>query len=236
MIEAIIGRQHGTNCLLMTIQGKGYVLSDKGTVPNTVSSSHCRLVVDDNGVWTLSNIKSELDTFVDGLQIDSRQITPQSRVDLGINHFVVDMQKVQAVVNKIMPPVFSLRPLEQIWDEYDKGRMALQLAEQRRNNWRAGGGVLSLLGILVMFIPIPALGKIRFVFTGASFLVALYFFVRGFNSSNSLPMKLKKLNEDFESKYLCPNPDCPRFMGPRPYKQLQFDKGCPHCQCKYTNI
>ena len=59
MIEAIIGRQHGTNCLIMTIQGKGYSLSDSGIVPKTVSSSHCKLIVDDNGIWKLSNIKSE---------------------------------------------------------------------------------------------------------------------------------------------------------------------------------
>lgn len=233
MIEAIIGRQHGTNCLLVTIQGKGYPLSDNGTVPKTVSSSHCKLVVDDEGKWTLSNMKSELDTFVDGLQIDSKRITSKSRVALGSNHFVVDMQKVETIINKIAPHVFSLRPLKQIWDEYDKKRTDMQNNEMKIANYQRLQGALSMSAMLLGFV--PELGVFRWIIIGLALLIAVFFFIRGSQVSNSLPMKQKKLNEEFETKYLCPNPDCPRFMGYRSYKQLQFDKGCSLCQCKYTN-
>ena len=233
MIEAIIGRQHGTNCLLMTIQGKGYPLSDSGTVPKTVSSSHCKLLVDDNGIWKLSNIKSELDTFVDGIQIDTKQITTSSRVELGANHFVLDLHKAKAILDKLQPQVFSLRPLEDIWEEYDKEKTKMQNKEMKIANFQRLQGALSMSAMLFGFI--PELGIFRWIIIGVALLIAIFFFVRGAQVSNSLPMKLRKLNDDFEGKYLCPNPNCPRFMGYRPYNQLQYDKGCPHCQCKYTN-
>ncbi len=233
MIEAVIGRQHGTNCLLMIIQGQGYPLSNNGTVPKTVSSSHCKLTVDNNGIWKLSNIKAELDTFVDGLQIDTKQVTPNSRVELGANHFVLNMHKVEAIINNIMPPVFSLRPLEQIWKEYDEKKMHMQNKEMKIANFQRLQGALSMSAMLLGFI--PDLGIFRWIIIGLALLIAVFFFIRGSQVSNSLPMKLKKLNEEFEEKYICPNPNCPRFLGYRPYNQLQYDKGCPHCQCRYTN-
>lgn len=233
MTEAIIGRQHGTNCLLMKVKDKGYPLSGNGTVPNTVSSSHCKLTVDDDGTWRLSNIKAELDTFVDGLQIDTKRVSPNSRVELGANHFVLDMHKVETIIKQLQPSVFSLRPLEQIWKDYDEEKLQMQNKEMKIANFQRLQGALSMSAMLLGFI--PQLGVFRWIIIGLALLIAIFFFIRGSQVSNSLPMKLKKLNDEFETKYLCPNPDCPRFMGYRPYNQLQYDKGCPHCQCKYTN-
>ncbi|MBO7067916.1 MAG: FHA domain-containing protein [Bacteroidaceae bacterium] len=233
MIEAIIGRQHGTNCLLMVIGGQGYALSGNGTVPKTVSSSHCKLTVDDNGTWKLSNIKAELDTFVDGLQIDTKRVSPSSRVELGANHFVLNMHKVESVIRQLQPAVFSLRPLEQIWKNYDDEKLQMQNKEMKIANFQRLQGALSMSAMLFGFI--PQLGVFRWVIMGLALLIAIFFFVRGSMVSNSLPMKLKKLNDKFEAEYLCPNPQCPRFLGYRPYNQLQYDRGCPLCQCRYTN-
>lgn len=233
MIEAIIGRQHGTNCLLMIIQGKGYPLCDNGAVPKTVSSSHCRLVVDDNGTWKLSNIKAELDTFVDGIQIDTKQVNPNSRVELGANHFVLNMHKVKAILDKIQPPVYSLRPLEEIWNRYDQKKMEMQNREMKIANLQRLQGALSMTAMLLGFI--PELGIFRWIIIGAALLIAIFFFIRGTQVSNALPTKLKKLNEDFEREYICTNPTCPRFMGYRSYHQIQHDIGCPLCHCRYKN-
>lgn len=233
MIEAIIGRQHGTNCLLITIKGKSYPLTGNDVVPKTVSSSHCKLVVNDQGEWTLSNIKTELDTFVDGMQIQSRRITPDSHVELGYNHFVVDMHKVQDILYQASPKVFSLQPLEKIWKEYDEKKLAMQQKEMKKQSYQRLQSVLSLSGMI--FAIIPQLGIFRWILLGLALLIALFFLISSLRTSNSLMMKLRALNEEFEKKYICPNPDCPRFLGYRPYNQLQFDKGCPHCQCKYTN-
>lgn len=233
MIEAIIGRQHGTNCMLMKIQGKEYPISENGTVPKTVSSSHCKLTVNDNGTWKLSNIKAELDTFVDGLQIDTKQISPSSRVELGENHFVLNLFKIKEILTQLQPPIFSLRPLEQIWNDYDNKKEQMIIKEAKIANYQRLQGTFSMFGMLLGFI--PQLGFFRWIVIGLALSIAIYFFVRGSNVSNSLQAKLKKLDKELERKYLCPNPQCPRFMGNRPYKLLQYDTRCPACHCEYTN-
>lgn len=243
MIEAIIGRQHGTNCLLMIIQGKGYKISDDGTVPNTVSSSHCRLVVDDNGIWRLSNIKSELDTFVDGQQIDSKQITPHSRVALGANHYVVDMQKVEAVIKKLMPPVFSLRPLEQIWNEYHDTQLQMQIEEKKKNVNKMLTSVLSPISMILFILPMmmkteipPFVNVLRLIIASAIALLSIYFYIQSRRGlKNDIILRMDQLNTDFRQKYVCPNPQCRHFMGNQPYDVLSQMTQCPYCRCKYTN-
>lgn len=242
MIDAVIGREHGTNRLLITIGSKAVALSPNNSVPKTVSGTHCRLQVDDHGTMTLTNIKSQLCTYVDGIQIDSKQITFDSRIELGEDRFRVDMATVKKAMDTIVPPppkVFSLRPLERVWKDYDEKRLAYQLDEQRRNNWRAGGGILSMMGILFMFIPLPeSWGNsmlFRIIFTAAALLVAIYFFIRGFDTSKSLVVKIRELDEKFRKKYVCPNPDCHHFMGMQPYDVLKDNKRCPYCGCQYKN-
>ena len=248
MIEAIIGRQHGTNCLLMKIGGKGYPLSDNNTVPNTVSSNHCKLTIDDKGTWRLSNIKDELDTFVDGIQIATKQVTPESHVNLGANRFVVDMHKVETIIMSIAPPVYSLRPLEQVWNKFHDTQLQMQLDEKKKNVNKMASGVLSSLGMIMILFPIalntekvnitipPFINVLRFVIALVSFLLALYFYIqsrRGLN--NDIILRIDKLNRDFRRNYLCPNPQCRRFMGNIPFDILSQQTQCPHCHCRYTN-
>ena len=244
MAEAIIGREHGTNRLIMRINNQAYALSTPGSAPKTVSSTHCRLLISEKRELTLSNIKSQLNTYVDGIQINSKHITLQSRVELGEDHFPVDMAMVEKVIDKVLPPppeTFSLLPLEPIWKEYDETRLKYQLEEQRRANWRAGGGVLSLIGFALALIPIPKtwemanIGDYRVVFVVAAALVAIYFFIRGFDSSKSLVVRLRKLDEKFRKDYVCPNPKCKHFMGNIPYDVLRRNTKCPYCGCHYTS-
>ena len=42
------------------------------------------------------------------------------------------------------------------------------------------------------------------------------------------------LNRKFEANYVCPNPDCRRFVGYYPYNVLKQNTACPHCKCKWT--
>lgn len=243
MIDAVIGREHGTNRLLITIGNKAVALTPNNSVPKTVSSTHCRLQIDDNGVMTITNIKSQLFTYVNGIQINSKHITYESSIELGEDRFQLDMNAVKKAIETIVPPpplVCSLASLEQVWKEYDEKRLKLQLKEQRRNNWRTGGGILSMLGILFMFIPLPdSLGDniqltLRIVFTSAALLVAVFFFIRGFDTSKSLVVKMRDLDADFRKKYVCPNPKCHHFMGMQPYDVLKANKKCPYCGCHYS--
>ena len=239
MIDAIIGREHGTNRLLLTVNNKAYAISQPNSVPKTVSSKHCRLQIDDKGQMTLTNLKDQLCTYVNGLAISRKIINMDSLIELGEDRFHVDMNVVKKAIDSQLPPpppqTFSLKPLENVWKKYDEQRLQLQLNEQIKNNWKAGGGVLSLIGVLFMFIPIPELGNYRFIFTGAALLIALYFFIRGFDTSKSLVVKMRDLDKDFRKKYVCPNPKCHHFMGVQPYDVMKDNKKCPYCGCQYSN-
>lgn len=243
MLEAIIGRQHGTNCLLIIIQGKSYPISDNGTVPTTVSSSHCKLTVDDNGTWKLSNIKAELDTFVDGLQIDTKVVTPHSRVELGANHFVLNMYKVESVIRQVQPAVYSLRPLERVWNEYHRTQLQMQIDEKKKNVNRMLTGVLSPISMILFIFPmmlkteIPSyVNVIRLLIASAMAFLSLYFFIQSHRGlKNDIILRMDRLNTDFRQRYICPNPQCHHFMGNQPYDVLRQMTRCPYCGCKFKS-
>lgn len=246
MNEVIIGREHGTNRLILTAKGKGYAISAQGSVPKTVSSTHCRLQIDDQGTMTLSNIKSELNTYVNGIQINSKRITFDSRVELGVDHYLLDMKLLRKVLDEAFPPppvVFSLAPLEQVWEDYQTASEEMVIKEQKLNNVRNLQGVFMTSGVVLMLLPQllnmefpPILNVLRFILSIPAIVIPIFFFIRGRDTSKSLIYQQKTLKKDFEAKYVCPNPKCNRFMGYIPYSTLKFSQRCanPECACQYT--
>ena len=71
--------------------------------------------------------------------------------------------------------------------------------------------------------------------TGIGLLLMIYFF---FQSSKFNPVReTDKLREDFQSKYICPNPKCKFFLGFQPYPKMknQIKMKCPFCNCKFDD-
>lgn len=242
MIEAIIGREHGSNRLVMSITGGKVVpLSAPGVVPNTVSSKHCQLKVDDDGVWTLVNIKSALYTYVNGMQIESKRIQPDSRVELGVDHFAVDMPKVKKIVGDLLPKVYSIKHLQTVWDEYHGTQLKMQLDEKRKNTNRMLTGVLSPISMILFILPMvmntempPIVNALRLILAAAMALMALYFYIQSRRGlKNDIILRMDRLNDEFQQKYLCPNPDCHHFLGNQSYRLLTQHGTCPYCRCKF---
>lgn len=245
-LEAVLGKEEGQHRLLVKIGTKAFVVGSPQSVPNTVSRAHCELSVDFSNDQActatkirIRNLKSQNITYVDGQEVESKVIKENSHVQLGFDRYSVDLRKVidgmrkfQMSANPQPPETYSLSPLRTVWEEYDSTRMQLQLKEQKKNNIRNLGGILSATGIL--FMCVPALGALRFVATGFSLIIGLFFFIKGMNTSSSLTVKLHELDKEFRKRYVCPNPKCRHFMGSMPYDVLRQNKGCPHCKCKYT--
>ena len=230
----MIGREEGTCRLIMTIGGKVAELSPAGTAKKSVSRTHCKLVVGDDGKWALTNLKASLATYVDGVQILTKEVNPRSQVVLGADQCVVDMKKVEQILQKVVPaPVktFSLLPLEKVWNDYEEKRMKVQLDEQKKANLQRLQGVLSMLGMMIGLV--EGLGPVRFVVMGLAASIAIFFFIRGSKTSNALVVKLKTLEREFQQQYICPNPECDRYLGV-PWISLKDQVGCPKCKCKYT--
>lgn len=244
-VEAVIGKEEGQHRLLVKIGQKAFVVGNPQSVPNTVSRLHCSLSVEysDDQVRKVTrikiqNLKPENITYVDGQEVESKAIRENSHVQLGFDRYTMDLKQVVDGMRKFLPAItpppaetFSLLKLKAVWEEYDSAKVELQLAEQKKNNLRSLGGILSGAGILFMFI--PSLGVIRYIATGLSVIIGIVFFIRGMNTKSSFTVKMHDLDEKFRKRYVCPNPECRHFLGQIPYDVLRQNKGCGYCKCKY---
>lgn len=224
-MEIIIGRDAQTQKLSVSKDGKTSLFGQAGSVPMDVSRNHISLQPAGTGKWVIKNIKAQNVTFVNGIAIESKTITENDRVELGNSHYLLRWEAIQEPKVETV----DIRPLEEIWNWYDTTQLNLKESERKIQNFQRLSGILSSCGILFMFF--QGLGPIRFVLTGLSIIIAVFFFVRGNNSDSSLNIKLNDLAKEFRKKYKCPK--CGRFMGYSPYDILIQNDACPYCRTKY---
>lgn len=197
----------------------------------SVSRKHCRLTDNGDGTFTLQNISETACTYVDGREVVKTIVRPETVVQLGptFRAKVVDLLPPAAVKK----PEFSLRPLKDVWDEYDQRKLAIQEGAAKQANMSRLQGILSMSGMCIGFIPgVPS--ALRVVIVIAALAVTVYFFWKGMKS-DSVQKQIRDLDEEFATKYKCPNPECGRPFGTLPYRSIEFNKQCIACGCKYTH-
>lgn len=236
-MEIIIGREAGARRLLCVADGRTFAVGQAGSVPLSVSRQHCRLIVSGEKL-TIENIKPENVTYVDGLQVLSKNITPTSRVQLSMERFTIPLQQIVSLATgrpaqpqQPQAPTFSLKPLKAVWEEYDKQRLAIQDDAARNANRQRLQGILSLTGMCIGFIP-GIDQTLRVAIIVAALGVAIYFFIQGWNK-DTVQKKLHDLDNQLAKDYKCPS--CGRPFGAVPYRQIEFSKQCFSCGCKYTH-
>ena len=261
----LVGKEPVNGRLFVSVkingQPKTAAIGEMNSVPNSVSRckpaeniAHCKIEVDNSGNLTVTNLKPQNVTYVNGAEIVSKKVKLNAMLELGKDRYSVSINSILETASKIViiagggngsgnggnntdskggnSKYYSIKHLERVWNEYDTERTNEQLAEAKRNNIQKLGGICSSCGILFMFV--EGMGDFRFVLTGLSVLIAIVFFIRGMNTSNSLLLKLKELDTEFRKKYICPNKDCKHFIGNIPYDVLRTNKKCPYCGCNYT--
>lgn len=243
-MEIIIGREEGTRRLHCIVDGRGFNVGQAGCVPASVSRKHCKITINGSSM-SIENLKPQNITFVDDSQIFIKVITTTSKVQLGNEKYIVPLQKIiqlatgnESGFDKEKPEVltFSLRPMKSVWDEYNDKMLQIdidaaekQKAEKKKRNIQA---LCSSFGML--FVLIPQLGVIRFVLMGISALITVFIFMKDDEEDITI-VKKNKLNETYSTKYKCPNPACGKPFGYVPYRQIEFNKQCFACGCKYTH-
>lgn len=232
MKEIKIGREPENGRLQVQVGTKIGYIGNQGCVPQSVSrKDHCKIMVDDSGAMTIQNGGRNV-TYVDGVQVDTKAITMQSRVELG-KDYVLDLAAVFAAVKKIEgPKTYSIAHLEEVWNRYEKDLLDMQVRQAKRANRQRLQGVFSLMGTAFLFV--ESLSVFRFVFVGIALLIAIVSFVQSSRSDNVLAIQQNKRKHQFEEEYVCPNPECRAFKGDVRYAQLRHVHVCPSCQCKYT--
>lgn len=230
-MEFIIGRKDDT-CQLSITQGREVkVWDEKDSVSKDVSRKHVSLTLQPDGeTFILKNLNPDNETFVNGVSVMKRKVTMKDCIELGESHYLFDWNSIK----EALPTVVDIRPLKGIWDNYEQTRLQMQLNEQKKNNLRNVGSILSMLGIMIMAI--PGIGSIvRYGCTGIAIIIGVVFFVLGTKTDKSLTMKLHKLDKGFQRKYVCPNPKCQHFIGNKSYELLSQDKNCPYCKAIYKH-
>lgn len=240
-MEIIIGREEGARRLHCIVGGREFNIGQAGMVPLSVSRRHCKLIVNGTNIH-IENIKAQNVTFVNGNQIISKDITPSSCVQLGEEKFLVPLQQILQLAgcsmgNGMAPqkemPTFSLKPMKAVWNEYDSKRMEIMNNAAKFANRQRLQGIFSMLGMCIGFIQ-GIDQTLRMVLVFAALCVGVYFFIRG-SIGISVQQQLHDLDEEYAKKYRCPNPDCGRPFGAIPYRNIEYNKQCLACGCKYTH-
>ena len=224
-MEIIIGRDVQTQQLCIVKDGQAFRLGQPGTVPMDVSRQHISLSPLGSGMWQLRNLKSNNITFVNGVAAETKTVTESDRIELGRSHFLFQWKAIlEAKIETI-----DITQLQRTWDWYEREQLKMKEDERKKQNIQRLSGILSSCGILFMFV--DGLGPMRYILTGLSVLIAIYFFIKGMSSDSSLNIKLNELSKEFRYKYKCPK--CGHFMGYTPYDVLIQNDACPYCRTKY---
>ena len=217
----------------------------------TVSREHCWLTDNGDGTWTLQN-KSQNGTFVNGKQIVKTKVTPDTYIKLSETTIVKVADLLPIPQKPVTPPpaptpsaahkpkevpTYSIRHLEKVWKDYHDKQLEIKNRQRSINQLRSASPIFTIgSGAIATMAKTMGWDEGIFTFTIVLTIVGLvlmvYSFVKGYND-NSIEEQ-EKATEDFQHRYVCPNPECRHFMGNQPYRLIRQNKTCTWCKCKYT--
>lgn len=240
-MEIIVGRQ-GNQRLSIT--------------DTTVSRKHCKLTPIGDGKYTLENL-SQSGTYVDGNSILKTTVTADTIIRLGasfsvkVGELIPQTQPSAPAMKPASPapatntsgkadtqvPVYSITPLKYVWENYHSTLLQMQKDQRSIGLLRSASPLFTLgSGSISMFSRSLGLGEsvmyITMIMTAIGFVLMFYSFYKSYKD-DSMSLR-EKATEDFQNKYVCPNPKCHHFMGNQPYNILRQTKTCPYCKCQFT--
>lgn len=235
----LIGRDPEKQRLLAAVAVGGkikQVAVDGSIIPLSISriqasanTGHCKIDIDANGEATITNLKDMNITVVDGVSVVSKRITANSKITLGKDDYVLDIEELITAVKRAVG--IDIAHLERVWNDYEAELEAIAKASQKRSQRRmlpmlisvASGLVTALLsqfgGGVAAYIPIPIM------------VVSLAIYIRNYREKDTSIEDKKQATEKFEEEYICPA--CKRFMGTTKYKLLLQKGKCAQCGAEF---
>lgn len=240
----LVGKEPGQGRLLVAVQGKAAAIGSPGCVPNCVSRckptenvAHAKIAIDQNGNITLTNMKDQNVTFVNGSEIASKRINQSGTVELGKDRFSVSVPLILEIAKQIVGGMkFNITHLSGVWDRYEQeiDRIAQQQQETGKKRMLpimvgSLSGVASpilatLVAVNTLYITVPV----------AAISFGLYFI--NYKKKDTSYEERKAATEKFTDEYVCPNPECNKFLGNLSYKLLkkQYSMQCPYCKSEFV--
>lgn len=229
-MEMIIGREEGVEKprLAIRMNGNVYYHGSPDSVPRNVSRRHCKITISDDSKITIEDITDDNFMFINGKDCKRKDnISLTDTIELGPSKYCLELDTILKGISTRQ--VYSISHLKDVLDSYQKEKMQLQVNQGKLNALSALPGVLSMISIgVAVFIPGA---RVVMIIIAAAF--ALFFAYIRYKKASEIPLKTKKMDEDFREKYVCPNPSCGHFLGMTPYKDLIKGHACPYCKCKY---
>ena len=262
----LIGKEPGQGRLLVAIQGNGKsaTIGTPGSVPACVSRcrpadgvAHAKIYVDHNGNMVLTNMKAQNITYVNGAEIASKRISSSSTsVELGRDRFRINLPTVIEAAKKIatiatppppQPPTpsakkFNITHLERVWNDYHDKGMDIKKRQKQQGIYASLPMFFTMGGGAITFVLSFILGEqykseiqiLSGILVVIGLIMLIFSFVRRKNDTSL--EDLDKIAEEFQDRYVCPNPDCNKFLGNLSYKLLkkQYSMHCPYCKSEFV--
>lgn len=257
----LIGREQGKSRLMIALINKGNIKTTaiglEGSVPGSVSRcrpqegvAHAKIEINNRGDMTLFNMKPQNVTCIDGVEVMTKRLDVHARtIELGPEHFRVDLYNllndVEILENdgkrivgvpyneKTDPKAFEISHLEKVWNDYHNRNIEMRKRQKKLGLLGSASLIFSLGGGALTVIMGSAMDNIIPIFTVIGFIVCITsFYLRG--KDNSIEAT-EKATEEFQDNYICPNPECGKFLGNYSYKLMkkQYSMSCPYCKCKF---
>lgn len=222
-MEVIIGRDTETSKLKISADGKDMLYGDADSVPSSVCSKHCCLTFSVKGI-TLKNLDINNYTYVNGQAVEQKHVSLADTIELGPNRYCLDWALMQQLI-----PV-DIRPLAQIWEEYDKHRIDQQIADRRFNSLRSATGLITMAAIALSIM--TGRQSLWFIALYAiAILISLAFTIKAWKDATAVPQRAQQLSRQFQHDYVCPR--CAHFLGNQPYDLLIQNGHCPYCKAQF---
>lgn len=224
-MEIIIGRDQQTRKLSVVKDSSSKLYGQPDSVPMDVSRHHISLQPVGDGKWQIKNLNERNVTFVNGIAIENKTISEYDKVELGNSHYLFQWE----ALNEPKEEMIDIHPLKKIWDDYQQNDIAIR--NRQKNNGLLASIPLgfSMLSGIVAGVA-PEIRGVALVFTGIAFILFIYGLYR--RSQDNSTVELKRLQDDFDQKWVCPK--CKRPLTCfRSYTILSQNEACPYCKTKF---
>ncbi len=238
----LIGREEVEGHLMVAVDGAAggwqTTVVPEPLPPHTVSrckpkanTAHCKIEISPSSDMMLTNMNAHNVTRVNGNEVATKHITPESKIELGSDSYALPLKTVLSAASKLLP--YSLAPLEAVWDAYHDGQIEIKKRQRKVNLLRSIAPIFTL-GSAVVTTFLPA--NLRIIGMVPTFLGLIVFIISFFMTAKDKSIEEEeKLKAVFLENYVCPNPECRHFMGNHPYKILKQNKKCPYCGSALTD-
>ena len=229
-MELLIGREKGSETPRLSIvkDNSCSYYGQPGSVPKSVSRSHCKVLINEDLSFDIEDITSNNFMFVNGVECKRRQHLQlkDDVIELGPDHYRLDLESI--VKAYLVKQEWHISHLRNVYDDYNQAKLDIQVRQGKLGALSALPGVLSMASIGLAFV-IPE-ARIAMIVVAA--VLALAFVVIRIKNASDTPLKIKHLDEQFREQYVCPNPSCGHFLGATPYKELLRNHSCPYCRSR----